>query len=98
MTDMVASIKESIWEANEDALIADGFGLALIGFVEGCGRSTVALYDRNKCIDILINRDGMSYEEAVEYFDFNVVGAHMGNNTPLFATILKDLKNIYPCS
>ena len=98
MTDMVSSIKDSIWEANEDALIADGFGLALIGFVEGSGRSTVALYDMDKCIDILVNRDGMSYQEAVEYFDFNVVGAYVGNNTPLFATILKDLKNIYPCS
>jgi hypothetical protein len=40
----------------------------------------------------------MDYEEAVEFFDFNVVGAYVGDNTPLFATILKDLKQIYPCS
>ena len=96
--DTVSSIRECIWEYNEDALVADGFDLALIGFVEGCNRAPVALYDRNKCIDILINRDGMSYEEAVEFFDFNVVGAYVGDNTPLFATILKDLKQIYPCS
>mgnify|MGYP003152277520 FL=1 len=96
--DTGTSIRECIWDANEDALVADGFDSALIGFVEGCGRTTVALYDRNKCIDILINRDGMDYEEAVEFFDFNVVGAYVGDNTPLFATILKDLKQIYPCS
>jgi len=28
--------------------------------------------------------DGMTYEAAVEYFEFNVLGAGMGANTPVF--------------
>jgi len=29
-------------------------------------------------------RDEMSYEEAIEYFDFNVRGAYMGEKTPIW--------------
>jgi hypothetical protein len=26
----------------------------------------------------------MSYEEAIEYFEYNVLGAYVGENTPIF--------------
>lgn len=80
-------IRESLASVNEEALLADGFEKALIGYVTIFNRS-VALYDRQKCIKILISRDGMSHEEAEEFFEFNVAGAYMGENTPAFATIL----------
>lgn len=70
-----------------EALTADGFEDALIGIVERPGM-TVALYDRDQCIDILMSRDGMSHEEAEEYFDFNVRSAWFGDKTPAFATLL----------
>ena len=92
------NIKDSIWRENEDALVADGFDLALIGFVEGNGKGPVALYDRNKYIDILVNRDKMTYYDAEFFFNAHVVDADVGDNSPLFATILKDLNKIYPCS
>ena len=41
-------------------------------------------YDRDKCIEILVERDGMEYEEAIEYFEFNVVAAWSGEGTPVF--------------
>lgn len=81
-------IQEIISEMNEDALYADGFEDALIGYVEIFNK-TVALYDRDKCIAILMKRDGMDYEGAVEFFDFNVTGAWMGDGTPGFATIIR---------
>jgi hypothetical protein len=31
-----------------------------------------------------MNRDGMSWEEAQEFFDFNIKGAWVGPNTPVF--------------
>ena len=66
------------------ALLADGFSEALIGMGN---RFTfdVAVYDYNKCIEILA-RD-MSQEEAVEYFEFNVSGAYVGEHTPVFVTV-----------
>jgi hypothetical protein len=42
------------------------------------------VYDLNKCIEVLVDRDGMSQEEAVEYMDFNVLGAYVGEETPIF--------------
>ena len=44
----------------------------------------LVVMDQNKIIDILMERDGMSYEEAQEFFDYNIAGAHMGPGTPLF--------------
>jgi hypothetical protein len=38
----------------------------------------------HECINILIEKDGMTEEQAMEYFDFNVVGAWMGETTPIF--------------
>lgn len=44
----------------------------------------IAVYDYDKCVDILIERDGMSYDEAVDYMEFNVIGAYVGQQTPIF--------------
>jgi|TARA_R110002110_G_scaffold39230_1_gene126990 hypothetical protein len=65
------------------ALLADGFEDALIGIGT---RFTyeVAVYDQDKCIKILVERDGMDVDEAQEFFDFNVTGAYVGEHTPVF--------------
>ena len=80
--------KELIAEVNEEMLFADGFEDALIGYVERAGMPSIACYDKYKCIDILAN--DMLYEEALEYFYFNVLGAYVGENTPCFLTMGED--------
>lgn len=69
----------------EAYLNADGFEDALIGFAwpQATG-AKCAVYDRNKCIEILMDRDGMTEEDANEYFDFNVAGAYVGEHTPFY--------------
>lgn len=42
------------------------------------------LYDSVKCIECLMKNDSMSYEDAVEYFEFNIQGSYVGPNTPTF--------------
>lgn len=81
------SVSEQLADIDGAILLADGFDEALLGFVEVAGRSMVALYDRNKCIEILMS-DGMDDEVAQEYFEFNVIGAYVGEYTPAFATFL----------
>ena len=76
--------RELIAEINEDMLFADGFDDALIGYIERAGMSSIACYDKQKCIDILAK--DMSHEDAIEYFYFNVIGAYVGDNTPCFFT------------
>ena len=75
---------EEIVEINDKALLADGFDEAIDGMCIQFGQLPIVAYDYNKCIDILKKRDGMSEIEAIEYFDFNVVGSYMGPNSPVF--------------
>lgn len=44
-----------------------------------------AVYSRNRIIDILVKRDGMGHEEALEFFEFNIGGAHMDGG-PVYIT------------
>ena len=81
-------IKEQLAELNPDALLADGFERALIGYVDRSGNA-VALYDILKCIDVLM-KDGASYEEANDYLACNVLCAYVGENGPMFADILNN--------
>ena len=64
-------------------MLAVGFEEALIGYGNQFNNH-LAIYDREKCIDILMERDGMDIEEAEEYFEYNVQGAYVGEETPVF--------------
>lgn len=78
-------------ELDPQILLADGFEEALIGYATQLNH-TVAVYDRSKCVTILMNRDGMTKAEAEEYFSTNVESAVMGDRTPSFLTFFKDLE------
>ena len=74
---------EELMEWYDGALMADGFEEALVGFGTQFNRP-LAIYDSNKCIDILVKRDGMTVDEAIEYMEYNVNGAYVGEETPIF--------------
>lgn len=61
---------------------ADGFDEAIIGVGSRCGQPDILVYDAEKCIELLCTE--MSREEAEEYFDYNVAGAWVGDDTPIF--------------
>lgn len=65
-------------------LSGDQFDSAILGVLRRCGQQDIIVYDENQVIDILINDDGMTPEEAVEYYEFNIVGAWVGDDTPGF--------------
>jgi hypothetical protein len=83
-------IKEYLSENNDEVMFADGFEDALIGLAHGACRTPVVCYDLRKCIQILVERDGMTEEDAEEYINFNVTGAYVGELTPLFIYDLRD--------
>lgn len=74
-----------------DVTVADGFDEALVGIATQ-HTTHLAVYDREKCIKLLIQRDKMTREDAEEYFSYNVEGAFVGKGTPVFLTPLKDLR------
>ena len=62
----------------------DGFDEAIIGIAQRCGSEDVLAYDAEKCVEILVEKDDMTQEEAMDYFLFNVYGAYVGEGTPIF--------------
>lgn len=63
-------------------LLADGLDEAFIG-IGWQFNTPFAVYDRDKCIEILESQ-GMTPEEAQEYFYYNTQGAYVGEQTPIF--------------
>lgn len=76
-------IKAWIQSWNPRALLMDGFDDALVGSVGRADFNVVAVYDRKKCIEVLMKRDGMSIEDADEYFSVNCESAYVGSGTPV---------------
>ena len=64
-------------------LFADGYDKAIAGVVWD-GERTRVVYETEGILKILMERDEMTYDEASEFFDFNVAGSHMGVYTPLY--------------
>jgi hypothetical protein len=79
---------DELAELNPDALLADGFEAALIGYTNI--NPVRAVYDTEKCLLILVEQ-GMTVDEAFEYLGFNVFGAYVGENGPLFVTVRNDM-------
>ena len=78
-------IDELADEQEYDLTVMDGFDDCIVGIVERCSDSPVVCYDREKVIAQLMS-EGMSEEEAEEYFSFNQMGAWVGDSTPYFLT------------
>lgn len=70
--------------SDEEFLIADGFDDAIIGFDENKGR---IVYDVDKIINILM-KDDMSVDDAFDFYEYNILGAYVGEKTPLFIKLL----------
>ena len=63
--------------------LADGFEQALVGSsISAFNREQVAIYDYEECIAVLMK--DMSEEDAFEYFQYNVIGSWVGEDTPIF--------------
>ena len=75
-----SELLESITEFNPEAKLADGFDDSILGY-DTKGR---VIYSVNSILDTLVNRDGMDYDEAREYFGFNIECAYIGEYTPIY--------------
>jgi len=66
-----------------EILKADGFDDAIIGVVDDYNEKPRLVYSISKCLKIL-EAEGMSDIDALEYFEFNVEGAYVGEQTPIW--------------
>lgn len=67
----------------EPLLYPTGYQDCIIGIVERFGQPPILCIDKEKLINRYM-KDGMSWEEAVEFYEVNTVGAWMGEGTPCF--------------
>tara|TARA_R110000796_G_scaffold102251_1_gene211180 strand:+ start:429 stop:692 length:264 start_codon:yes stop_codon:yes gene_type:complete len=72
--------------AEDGLLFADGLDDALVGI---CPNSLRLVYSRTKVIEVFIQDDGMTEQDAVEYAEHNTFSAYVGNQTPIFIDDLK---------
>lgn len=86
-----AKIRDRLAEIDPELLLADGFDECVVGWCYTPGPGYRAVYDTEKIIETLVKRDGLSFEEAWEYFEFNTEGAYVGEKTPVFWRKLEDL-------
>lgn len=65
----------------EEIIKADGYDEAIIGIDENTMR---LIYSIKECINILIEKEKMSREDALEHFYFNTFRAYIGAKTPIW--------------
>jgi hypothetical protein len=63
--------------------LLDGHDNAKLGVSIRFGQEPIMCYDYNIVIQNLMEQ-GMSEGEAVEFFDYNIIGAWVGDDTPCF--------------
>ena len=72
------------WDTDLLFLSDEEFDEAIIGVAERIGQSAVVAYDTTRLVEVLSRT--MSVDEAYEYFEFNILGAYVGERTPMFVT------------
>lgn len=71
-------------------ILFEGFEKAFMGMLRRYGeKNPIAVYDYNECMEILMDRDGMQEDEAVEWLEHNTLGAYLGESTPAM---------VFPCT
>jgi len=71
-------------EIAEGAILLDGLDNAILGVVEEFGNSPRVLYSKHKILTILCERDGMTWSESEEFYDYNILGLYAGEQNPIF--------------
>ena len=91
-TKAIQDIQDYCLNFFDDSIItADGFELAFLG----CGYSfngSYAIYSLSNCLEILMQRDEMTYDEAEEFFEYNVIGSFVGDRMPVFLLQMKEVE------
>ena len=81
--------RDEIAESYPDVLLLDPeyFDDAIVGIIHDFNRTAVC-YSESKIIELLMSEDKMDYDEAVEYYQYNILGAWMGDWSPMYLETL----------
>ena len=89
--------RELIEQYNPELLLFDGLDEGIVGLGQKWGDETVVVYSRSKCIEALAKQyieegteEEQAYQDAIEFFEFNVECAYIGKYTPIVITTFED--------
>ncbi len=71
----------------EGAIILDGLDDAIVGIAEELGNGKRILYSKYKIFEIFVRRDGMTYPEAEEFYNYNILGMYVSPQNPVFLDV-----------
>ena len=74
----------------EDALTMDGYDDCAVGVLERCATESIVIYDKEKVLEKLMADGCDTYEEALEFYEYNQLGGWHGDRTPGFLIKLQD--------
>ena len=72
----------------DELVTMDGYDHCIVGIIERFDQPALICYDKEKVL-LELQRDGMNEDEALEFFNFNQIGAWMGEYTPCFLTFFQ---------
>lgn len=84
LTDRISDWISDIITDEEDILLCDNLQEAFIGLQYDGTDTPRAVYDADKIISILCRDSQMTYEEALEFYEFNILGSYVGPGTPIY--------------
>ncbi len=71
-----------------DVMLMDEFEDCIIGICRRFGQEEIVAYDYHMVINKMMTEWELSHEDAIEYFDYNQIGAWVGERTPCFVEVL----------
>ena len=78
-------VNDWLTDIGEESLFADGFDDAIIGLsYDPLAGAYRVCYSIERCHECLVKDGEMSLDEAIEFFEYNVIGSYMGPETPIF--------------
>ena len=80
---MKANLQNLIDCLAEDAMKMDGYDDCIEGVAERFGQPNHIIYNVDKVLKKLV-KQGMTPHEAQEWYEFNMLGAYVGEATPSF--------------
>ena len=70
--------------------LPEEFDPAIRGIVSRIGQEDVICYDKTKILEILME-GGMDEEDAIEHFEYNIIGSYVGDKTPCFISFTEEI-------
>jgi hypothetical protein len=69
---------------DDQTMLATGFEKAIIG-LDTTGEVFRVIYDIDKIVEILMEDNEMTEEDALEHLSYNIMGGWVGDGTPIYA-------------